>query len=168
MRDQKRCVIVITLILAATGLFVWWRQANQTVLRVRDFKTQQIYNEVPVSPGDHLFFGWMHSLEHIPWNEEFHITKAHTLMLDEISFPAFGAGIPENKGKRTWVDKTGMIHMAEIGQDFPYLDWINSHYATREIKVNETVVTTGKQLPEHRRLLLRIEKKGFLNGYGKE
>lgn len=168
MKGKKDWIRIIIVLLVATGLFAWWQQANRAVLRVRDYQTREIYREIPVQAGDHLYFGWMHSLEHIPWNEVFYIAEDRTLVLDEISFPAFGAGIPENKGKRTWVDKKGMIHMAENGQVFPCLDWINSHYATRDIKVNETLVTTGPQLPEHRRLLLCIEKKGFFDGYVKK
>ena len=89
----------------------------------------------------------------------------NTLELDTISFPAFGAGIPENKGKRTVV-RNGRIYMEEIGQIFPHFVWINSHLATRDIKVNDVLLTSGRLLPEHTRLVLVIERRGiFDDGY---
>lgn len=114
--------------------------------------------------GDRLFFGWIHSLEHIHWHEYFHVADDNSLVLDTISFPAFGAGIPENKGKKTWVDEKGNIYMDEIGQVFPRIDWLNSHYATREIRLNDQLITSGRLLPEHTRLTLIIEKRGYFDG----
>ncbi|UQT40910.1 DUF1850 domain-containing protein [Acidaminococcus intestini] len=86
----------------------------------------------------------------------------HSLILDTISFPAFGAGIPENRGKKTWVDEKGNIFMDEIDQSFPRIDWINSHYATRKIKLNDELITSGRLLPEHTRLILVIEERDSL------
>lgn len=119
----------------------------------------------PVQTGDKLFFGWIHSLERISWHEYYHINADNTLELDAISFPAFGAGIPENKGKRTRIEK-GRIYMEEIGQLFPQFVWINSNMFTREIKINDVLVTSGRILPEHTRLVLVIERRGvFDDGY---
>lgn len=73
-------------------------------------------------------------------------------------------GIPENKGKKTWVDEKGNIYMDEIGQVFPRIDWLNSHYATREIRLNDQLITSGRLLPEHTRLTLIIEKGGYFDG----
>ena len=80
------------------------------------------------------------------------------------SFPAFGAGIPEKRGTRTWIDGKGNIFMGGIDQKFPQIDWLNSHYATREIKLNDVLITSGRLLPEHTRLRLVIEKRGFTDG----
>lgn len=140
------------------GAFIWYRRASETVLRISDWKTGEIYVEVPAKAGDDLFFGWMHSLEKIPWNEYYHIAPDNTLVLDTISFPAFGAGIPENKGNicRT---ENGLIYMDEIEQEFDEFVWINSHYAVRNIKLNGTLITSGRLLPEHTRLRLIIERR---------
>lgn len=127
------------------------------VLRIADWKSGEIYAEAPVAIGDKVFFGWIHSLEKIPWNEYYYVSQDLQLVLDSITFPAFGAGIPENKGKVCYV-KDGLIHMEQIEQTFPELVWLNSHSATREILVNDTYVAKGSELPQHTRLRLVIER----------
>lgn len=127
------------------------------VLRIYDWESGDLYVEVPVAIGDKLFFGWIHSLEKIPWNEHYYIDEDLHLILDAITFPAFGAGIPENKGEVCYV-KDGLIHMEKIEQDFPELVWLNSHTATREILINDSYVTKGSDLPQHTRLRLVIER----------
>ncbi|MDR0380281.1 MAG: DUF1850 domain-containing protein, partial [Candidatus Accumulibacter sp.] len=103
-------------------------------------------------------FGWIHSLENIPWNEYFHVNSKNELILDAITFPAFGAGIPEDKGRVCYV-KDGLIHMEEIGQVFKELHWLNSHTATRDIVLDGALVARGADLPQHARLRLVIEKR---------
>lgn len=132
--------------------------ASGFVLRISDWKTGKVYVEKPARANAKLFFGWIHSLEKIPWNEYFHIAENGNLILDAITFPAFGAGIPENKGKVCYV-KDGLIHMEAIDQVFPELVWLNSHTATRDILLDDVFVTRGSDLPHHVRLRLAIEKK---------
>ena len=102
----------------------------------------------------------MHSLEKIPWNEYYHIAPDNTLILDTISFQSFGAGIPENKGKTCRVEN-GLIYMEDIGQEFEEFIWINSHYAVRDIRLNDVLLTSGERLPEHTQLRLIIERRFF-------
>jgi hypothetical protein len=128
-------------------------------LRIRDWQTGEIMAESTASVGGELFFGWIHSLERIPWNEYYHIDENLCLVLDAITFPAFGAGIPENKGSVTYI-KDGLIHMEEIGQRFTELDWLNSDTATRDIKLDGVLITSGALLPHHKRLRLRLERDG--------
>ena len=132
--------------------------AEDLVLRVYDWKTGAKYVEVPAQVNARLFFGWIHSQENIPWNEHYHIDPERNLILDAISFPAFGAGIPENKGEKCYV-KDGMIHMENIGQVFPELVWLNSHSATRQITLDDVPVTSGMELPHHARVRLIIERR---------
>ena len=164
MKGKQKIALCLVFLPLAIGLLAWWHWASQTVMRIKNYDTQHIYVEFPAKAGDRLFFGWIHSLEHIHWHEYFHIAPDHSLILDTISFPAFGAGIPENRGKKTWVDEKGNIFMDEIDQSFPRIDWINSHYATRKIKLNDELITSGRLLPEHTRLILVIEERGFFDG----
>jgi hypothetical protein len=131
---------------------------GEFVLRVRDWKTGAVYAEIPAKEGSALFFGWIHSLEKIPWNEYYHIDEKGRLILDAITFPAFGAGIPEDKGRVCYV-KDGLIHMEEIGQVFEELAWLNSHTATRDILLDGELVARGESLPQHARVRLTVEKK---------
>jgi hypothetical protein len=132
--------------------------AEEAVLRIYDWKTGAVHAEVPAKVGGRLFFGWIHSLEKIPWNEYFHVDSKHRLILDAITFPAFGAGIPENKGKVCYV-KDGLIHMEGIDQVFEELHWLNSQTATRDIVFDGVLVARGAELPQHARLRLVVEKK---------
>jgi len=164
LRPEKRTrvfrVVVISaaaLIWASWGVFIDRAFAETALyLRVYDWKTGELYVEAPAKVGSALFFGWIHSLEKIPWNEYFHVAENLDLVLDVITFPAFGAGIPENKG-RCYVEN-GLIHMADIGQIFKELVWLNSHTATQEITLDGRHVTKGSELPHHARLRLIIEK----------
>ena len=133
-------------------------RAENAVLRIYDQKTGAVYVETPAEINSRLYFGWIHSLEQIPWNEYYHIDESHRLVLDAITFPAFGAGIPADKGRRCYV-KDGLIHMEEIDQVFTELDWLNSHTATREITLDGVHVVSGNKLPQHTRLRLIIEKR---------
>ena len=128
------------------------------VLRIYDWKSGKVYVEVPAKADSTLFFGWVHSLEKIPWNEYFHVGVDHSLVLDAITFPAFGAGIPEDKGRICYV-QDGLIHMEGIDQVFSELVWLNSHTATREILLDGAYVTRGSALPQHTRLRLVIEAR---------
>jgi hypothetical protein len=124
-------------------------------LRILNWKTGEVYVSVPANPGDRMFFGWIHSLEKIPWNEYYHIDDGGRLILDAITFPAFGAGIPENKGKKCYV-KDGLIHMEEINQVFEELTWLNSETATRDIRLGGKLIASGTSLPHHARVRLVV------------
>ena len=161
--SKKTFTLFLLLSIVAAGLFGWQHlYSKDKILRIYDYQTKKEYVRYPVKTGDKLFFGWIHSWERISWHEYYHINQDNTLELDAISFPAFGAGIPENKGKRTRIEK-GRIYMEEIGQIFPHFVWINSHLASREIKVNDVLVTSGRILPEHTSLVLVIERRGLFD-----
>jgi hypothetical protein len=133
------------------------RAEDEIYLRVRDWGSGAILAEEPAKVGDMLFFGWIHSLEKFPWNEYYHIDENLDLILDAITFPAFGAGVPENKGCVCYV-KDGLIHMEEIDQRFSELVWLNSHTATQEIRLNDKHIARGSELPQHGRVRLTIER----------
>ena len=135
--------------------------ASSPVLCISDWETGEVYIEHPVLPGDELYFGWIHSLEKIPWDEYYHIDDELNLILDTIRFPAFGAGIPENKGTICYI-KDGLIYMSGINQMFTKFDWMNSQTGAQEIWVADEYVTKGSELPK-RRLVLNISRR---NPYG--
>ena len=127
------------------------------MLRLYDRHKGTLYAEAPVHVNSRLFFGWMHSLEKIPWNEYYHVDEQYNLVLDSITFPAFGAGIPADKGRICYV-RDGLIHMEEIGQVFTELVWLNSHTATKDIMLDGKPVTRGADLPHHAGIRLCVEK----------
>jgi hypothetical protein len=127
------------------------------ILRVSNRRTGVLYAEAPARVDSRLFFGWIHSLEKFPWNEYYHVDAKGDLVLDAITFPAFGAGVPEDAGRVCYV-RDGLIHMEEIGRVFTELVWLNSHSATRDITLDGKIVTRGSDLPHHTEMRLCIEK----------
>jgi hypothetical protein len=125
------------------------------VLRISNWETGEVYREVAATAGAALTFGWVHSLEKIPWNEYYHLNGTGGLVLDRITFPAFGAGIPEDRGRVCRIED-GLIIMEEIDQVFPEFVWLNSHYSVRDITLGGVLVARGEDLPEHTRLRLAI------------
>jgi hypothetical protein len=134
-----------------------WAADEVMILRVSDQRTGALYAEAPARVNSLLFFGWIHSLEKLPWNEQYHVDAQGRLVLDSITFPAFGAGIPADAGRVCYV-RDGLIHMEEIGTIFTELIWLNSHTATRDIMLDGVTVTKGSNLPHHAGIRLRIEK----------
>jgi hypothetical protein len=131
--------------------------AGGFMLRIYERQSGKLYAEAPAEVNSRLFFGWMHSQEQIPWNEYYHVDEQGRLVLDAVTFPAFGAGIPENAGRVCYV-RDGLIHMEEIDRPFEELDWLNSHTATRDIRIDDRLVARGADLPGHARMRLVMEK----------
>ncbi|WP_273226595.1 DUF1850 domain-containing protein [Geosporobacter ferrireducens] len=127
-------------------------------LSIINQNTNKVYLTTEVVPGDKLTYGWIHSLEHIPWTEDYYIQKNNHLLLYRITLSAFGAGIPHNKGKLTRVED-GTIVMEEINEDFEEINWIHSQTATEYIQLNDQTLIKGVDLPHHEALKLKIEKR---------
>lgn len=157
-RRKMLAVVFLATLCISSGCLPRPAGEDSLTLRITDWKSGELLAEVPARVGSRLFFGWIHSQEKIPWNEYFHVDAANNLVLDAITFPAFGAGIPENKGTVCYV-RDGLIHMEGIGQVFPELVWLNSHTATREITLDGAHVAHGNELPQHIRLRLVIERR---------
>ena len=158
MKKHKLISLLIALLIVVSLYFIY--QTQQTVLRIYNYQTGEIYVEVPAKAGDTLFFGWIHSWEKIPWGEYYHVAADHSLVLDKITFTAFGAGIPENKGKKVYV-QAGIVYMEEINQVFTQFTWLNSHFAVRDIKLNGSLISAGYMLPDLTRVNLVVERRGF-------
>ena len=152
-------LFLIFLSAALLGFYINIR-SSQSVLRIRDWQSEEILLETPANPGDQLYFGWLHSFENIPWHEYYYISDDLTLILEAIAFPGFGAGIPENRGQGVRIEG-GLIYMYSINDEFEQLLWLNSHEFTQGIKLNGKYLTRGNQLPQ-KRLILRIERRGLI------
>ena len=136
-----------------------WGYCQQTVLKIFSWKTGEVFLTSSVAAGDKIDVFWTHSLEKIPWNEYYTLREDGVLVLDTITFPAFGAGIPANKG-RCRIGDDGLIYMENINQEFKYFKWLNSKF-TREIRVNGKLIVRGTELPNHQVLILRVERRGL-------
>lgn len=144
--------IISLLLLIGTALYL-----NQPVLVIYDQQTGENFVTLPVETGDVLEYNWIHSFEHIPWNERYIVQADHGLMLVEIQVAGFGAGIPENKGITSV--ENGMVVMGELEERFDVISWIHSNTALSSIVLNGQTVASGPDLPHHQPLRLEIKRR---------
>ena len=162
VKEQRgRLVALSALLILAVLLTCLAVFGARPVLRIRVDATGEILREVPVTAGDELYVAWLHSQEKIPWHEWYTVKKDGTMTLNTISFPAFGPGIPCDKGVPRIED--GTIFFEQIEETFPRFRWLNSTF-TREIRLNGALIATGDDLPNHTILTLTIERRGLIHG----
>lgn len=162
VKEQRgRLVALSALLISAVLLTCLAVFGARPVLRIRVDATGEILREVPVTAGDELYVAWLHSQEKIPWHEWYTVEKDGTMTLHTISFPAFGPGIPCDKGVTRIED--GTIFFEQIEETFPRFRWLNSTF-TREIRLNGTLIATGDDLPNHTILTLTIERRELIHG----
>jgi hypothetical protein len=148
---------VLPAALMAVLLLTAFKAGSVKVLRITGQISGKEYFTAPVKTSDVLTYGWVHSLERIPWTEDYIILRSGRILLKKITIPAFGAGIPHNKGKVTKIEN-GCIIMDEIYEEFERIDWIHSRSALEYIMLNGKIVLHGGDLPHHAPLTLEIEK----------
>ena len=93
MKGKQKIALCLVFLPLAIGLLAWWHWASQTVMRIKNYDTQHIYVEFPAKAGDRLFFGWIHSLEHIRFFVKFwgakvsmHSWRGHALNTVRVLF----------------------------------------------------------------------------------
>lgn len=150
--------ILITIFVLAVLLFAGTRRIK--VLTISHQITGEVYLKTIVHDKDIIEYSWIHSFEHIPWNEEYTVTKNNQLMLNSISVAGFGAGIPENKGEVSV--ENGIIYMRNINQIFNEIKWINSNTALAQIGLNGSILIEGSSLPHHEPCILQVKEKNIL------
>ncbi|SNT07608.1 hypothetical protein SAMN05446037_103735 [Anaerovirgula multivorans] len=131
---------------------------SQSYIKIIDETTGEVLVTAEVEVGDEITFHWIHSVEHIPWIELFTVDQQNNLILQEIRFQGFGAGIPHDKGKEVIVEN-GYIIMKDIGELYPSYNWINSHTATEKIALNGEKIVEGKDLPHHGYMKMVIQER---------
>lgn len=133
-------------------------QKSHTYVEIIDETTGEILVTAEVEAGDEISFHWIHSVEHIPWIELFVVDQQKNLLLQEIRFQGFGAGIPHDKGKEVVVED-GFIIMKDIGEVYSSYNWIHSHTATEKIALNGEIIVEGKDLPHHGYMKMVIQER---------
>lgn len=158
-KKYKKTVAIVLIILVGTiALFLlFFRLTTVRSIKLSHQETGQVYLQQGIEAQDSLTFTWIHSLEHIPWIEEYSVEEDNTFVLHTIRVAGFGAGIPENKGTVSLED--GMVVYRDINEKFDHFAWINSQSALVSITVNDKVLIRGTELPHHQKLELRIQGK---------
>ena len=116
-----------------------------------DQETEEVYAEAVIHTGDTVEFDWIHSFEHIPWNEYYSVQPDGSFLLDTISVAGFGAGIPAEMD----VDyryEDGLIYMDNIGSEFDRFRFFNSGTALDTIQVNDADFIKGSDMPYHAKI----------------
>lgn len=149
---------IIILIVIILGIFILIKFSNEKRLTIMNQNTNEVYLSIRVKEFDSLSFHWIHSFEHIPWDEEYIILNNNKLLLKNIHIAGFGAGIPHNKGKTTVLDN-GTIVMEDINEEFNEINWFHSQTAIDFIELNNNIIVNGVDLPHHETLRLKIEKR---------
>ncbi len=149
---------VFIILMGTVGLFLlFFRLGTIQVITLSHQESGKIFIQQETEAQDRLTFNWIHSLELIPWVEEYTIEDDNTFILHTIRVAGFGAGIPENKGKVSF--EGGMVVMREINERFDQFTWINSQSALVSITINDKVLIHGSDLPHHQRLKLTLQGK---------
>ncbi|MDF2615598.1 MAG: hypothetical protein K0Q47_253 [Sedimentibacter sp.] len=152
--------IKILIIIFSLAVFLFAGTTRIKILTISHQITGEVYFETRVVEGDIIEYSWIHSFEHIPWNEEYKVKNNNQLMLTSISVAGFGAGIPENKGEVSV--ENGIIYMRNINQIFNEINWINSNTALSNIRLNGSVLIEGSSMPHHEPCILQVKEKYIL------
>lgn len=151
--DLRIIAAGLLILLAAVGI----RYLQQPVMILSDAVSSVPYTVQPVREGDILEYHWIHSFEHIPWQERYVVGAEGELRLVEIRVAGFGAGIPENKGQVSV--ENGMVVMREINESFDAIAWIHSETALSKIVLNGRILATGPALPHHQPMKLEVNRR---------
>lgn len=157
--DAGRIVLAAALAAAALWFAASCARSREGLLTLR-IETQRegaLLFHADARPGDILELTWIHSVEHFPWTERFEIRPDGTLLLREIRFRGYGAGVPNERGTSVRVEGGDIIH-GGIDETYPAYRWINSRTATEKITLNGRTLIRGRDLPHHEALELRIEQ----------
>ena len=123
-----------------------------------DQETEEVYAEAVIHTGDTVEFDWIHSFEHIPWNEYYSVQPDGSFLLDTISVAGFGAGSPAEMD----VDyryEDGLIYMDNIGSEFDRFRFFNSGTALDTIQVNDADFIKGSDMPYHAKITVYTARK---------
>ena len=121
-----------------------------------DQETEEVYAEAVIHTGDTVEFDWIHSFEHIPWNENYSVQPDGSFILDAISVAGFGAGIPAEMD----VDyryEDGLIYMDNIGSTFERFNFFNSNTALDVIQINDHDFIRGEDMPHHAKVTVYVD-----------
>lgn len=128
---------------------------QQKFLIVYDLETEECYRRVEVTAGDEVEFNWIHSFEHIPWNEYYVIEEDGGFLLQTISVAGFGAGIPAEMDV-SYRYEDGLVYMDGINSRFEQFNFINSNTALQNISVRGEHLISGADMPHHRKIVIKV------------
>lgn len=151
-------VLLLVLLISVPAVMAARKGASSMTLTISDQKSGEIYLTASCHPEDTLSFGWEHSFEHVTWNEFYTICEDGSLKLHTIAVGGFGAGIPAEMDC-TYRYEEGLIYMENLAEsEFESLNWIHSRTQVKFLKLNDTLLCTGEDLPQREKLTLTVTR----------
>ncbi|WP_185819560.1 DUF1850 domain-containing protein [Salibacterium salarium] len=150
---------------ASSGIFIIFTtllvmisacEKEETHLVIQHEREGKTFMEIPIEIGDKVALSWVHSVEKTPWTDIFRIDKSCDFMLEETQFKSFGAGVEHEYEDLERRDGTFVAE--NIEECHNSVNWIHSHDAEYEVKVNQEVVAETGDLPHHVPLKILIEE----------
>jgi hypothetical protein len=132
-------VAVVVIAAAATIAMLQTNQSGPTLV-VENQETGQIYYETNAYDGLTVTLRWIHSIEHEPWQETYHV-EGNGLILDEVAIKSYGAGVDGDPGGITTIED-GVIHTRNINKRFEDLRWVHSHATKHTLRVGDHQIDT--------------------------
>lgn len=149
MHKYKQFIYII--IVFSLLFIIYMNLTPNYQLVIKEQRSTVVYLNVEVESGDKIEVSWIHSVELTPWIEVYEVSDQRgqmELKLIETRFQSFGAGTPDSLvGTLTIED--GYIVINDLEEYIERFQWIHSHDAQYELKLNGITIMETKQLPHH-------------------
>lgn len=148
---QRRVIIIVILILIATGIFLIPVQSG-IILTNLEGKPYHFFSW----QGDTVTVGWRHSVELTPWKETYAILDNDTLTLESTMYKSYGAGTPDTDGK---VDilQNGFIRVTGIKREIPYYSLYYVPISEYYIEDGTTKYPLKNYVPDYNHVQIKYE-----------
>ncbi|MGY4688519.1 DUF1850 domain-containing protein [Salibacterium sp. K-3] len=157
-KNNKKEIIILAFIIILTAMgIVAACESEERQLVIQHEREGESFIKIPIQTGDEVALSWIHSVEQTPWTDIFRVEESCDFMLEETRFESFGAGV-EHKYEDV-EQKDGTFVAKNMEECHNSVNWIHSHKAAYEVKVNQEVVAETSDLPHHAPLKILIEKR---------
>lgn len=159
MDKYKRYIYIIIIVFTLLFIINMNLPSNYHLV-IKEQRSTVEYLNVEVESGDNIEVHWIHSVELTPWVEVYEISNQRgqmELKLIETRFQSFGAGTPDSLVGTVTIED-GYIVINDLDEYIERFQWIHSHSAKFELKLNGILIIETKQLPHHLPIEFFIEK----------
>ncbi|QQK81681.1 DUF1850 domain-containing protein [Salicibibacter cibi] len=151
-------MIIGTLTLATLLFVLWYLLPHQTYLTFSSQRTDEVFLQEPIEPGDEVEVSWVHSIEQTPWIETFRINEKNELVKTEARFKSYGAGAPEETDG-TFMVEDGYMIITDLHEIFEAYRWFHSYNVDYTISINDATTIETTALPDQTLLEMKVERE---------
>ncbi|WP_052398839.1 DUF1850 domain-containing protein [Geomicrobium sp. JCM 19039] len=160
MINVKRPLIIVSLVVvlfSGVGMFLF---TNNSTLTLYHPRTDEVFMEFPVQPGDEFTLRWIHSVEKTPWEETLLVKTDGSFSLTESRFQSYGAGTAAYGRGDTRVEDGYIVTTHTEEDTYETYNWYHSHDAQFALHKNGSSIVHWADLPHHQPIEMAIEAKG--------